>query len=432
VTSTDFRARGHAFIDALADFLDEDGPVFPLRDPEAALARYTLAREEPAALLARVLRDSIKLHSPRYVGHQVTPPAPSAALWDLASGLLNNGMGVFEMGAAGVAIEQAVIRWMARKLGLPDGADGIFTHGGSMGNLTALLAMREAKCRSWDAGSRELPAVLVAETAHYSIKRAVQIMGWGAGGAIPVPVDARFRLRPDVLSMAHDRRVIGVVASAASTGTGAYDPIPPIADFCARHDLWLHVDGAHGASAAVSTRYRHLVDGIGRADSVVWDAHKMLNVPALATAVLYRDTASSLLPFREEAAYLFHGDARWDLGHRTLECTKRMISLALYATLAERGEEALDAYVTDKYDQARRFAARLRDAGFEVIEPDANIVCFRPRSGDVPRLREKLLDRFYVVQTTIAGAPWLRATIINPATTDDDLAELITACSGAR
>jgi L-2,4-diaminobutyrate decarboxylase len=427
---SDLRARGHAFVDAIADFLDEDGPVFPLRDPAEALARYTLAPEEPAALLRRVLGDSIKLHSPRYVGHQVTPPHPEAALWDLVASILNNGMGVFEMGAAGVAIEQAVIRWMAAKLGLPDGADGIFTHGGSMGNLTALLAMREAKCASWDAGSNELPAVLVAESAHYSIKRSVQIMGWGAGGAIPVPVDARFRLRPDALSLPEGRRVIGVVASAASTGTGAYDPIPPIADFCARHDLWLHVDGAHGASAAVSAKYRHLVDGIGRADSVVWDAHKMLNVPALATAVLYRDTRSSLLPFREEAAYLFHGDQRWDLGHRTIECTKRMISLALYATLASpaRGEAWLDAYVTEKYDQARRFAARARAAGLEVIEPDANIVCFRPSGKDVPALRTKLLDRFYVVQTTI-GAPWLRVTIINPATTDADLDELIRACS---
>jgi L-2,4-diaminobutyrate decarboxylase len=147
-----------------------------------------------------------------------------------------------------------------------------------------------------DRGQSAAPplAVLVATTAHYSIDRAVRILGWGAGGAIPVAVDAQHRLRPDDLpravaaARAAGRTPIAVVASAGSTATGAFDPLPAIADVCAEAGLWLHVDGAHGAAAALTPAHAHLVAGIERADSVVWDAHKLLAMPALCTAVIYQ------------------------------------------------------------------------------------------------------------------------------------------------
>ncbi len=140
-------------------------------------------------------------------------------------------------------------------------------------------------------------------------------MGWGAEGLIPVPVDERFKMRADALdgalrqAHASGRKVIAVSASSCSTATGAFDPLEPIADFCRQHGLWLHVDGAHGASASLTPKYRSLLAGIERADSVVWDAHKMLLMPALLTAVVFRNGSPSFHAFAQHASYLFAGAA---------------------------------------------------------------------------------------------------------------------------
>jgi L-2,4-diaminobutyrate decarboxylase len=458
-----FRRQGHQLVDQLADYLagaTRGGPlpVLPWASPAENVARFPADfPEAPAgelsALLARVLAGSHHLHHPRYVGHQVSAPVPLAALCDFASSLLNNGMAVYEMGPVATAMERNVLGWMARVLGLPEGAGGVLTSGGSAGNLTALLAARQAKAGydAWNGGAPAGPplTVLVAETAHYSLSRAVKVMGWGTGGVTPVPVDARFRLRPDALEDARaaalraGRKPIAVVASAGSTATGAFDPLGAVADFCERHDLWFHVDGAHGASTALSEKYRDRVAGIARADSVVWDAHKLMLMPALVTAVLFRDGARSFDAFSQEASYLFHGeDPRpWsDVALRTLECTKEMMALKLYACLQLLGTRLFADAVTETFELARRFADKLQAAGdFELaVPPDCNIVCFRhtppglsPAARDALQghLRERLVREggFYLVQTTLPGGVYLRTTLINPLTTDADLDALLAA-----
>jgi L-2,4-diaminobutyrate decarboxylase len=241
------------------------------------------------------------------------------------------------------------------------------------------------------------------------------------------------------------RKVLGVVANAGSTPVGAFDPLEPIADFCAREGLWLHVDGAHGAAAALSPKYRGLVAGIGRADSVVWDAHKMLLIPALVTAVLFRDARHSWEPFAEEAPYLFPGRDReagvewYDVAHRTLECTKRMMAFELYAVLAAWGPALLGDYVTRCFDLGRRFGELLEETpDFELpVFPEANIVCFRyvplgrdeDLDGVQDRVRRRLLEdgSFYLVQTRLDGAVHLRTTLIHPRTSEAALAALLTA-----
>ncbi|RKI35819.1 pyridoxal-dependent decarboxylase, partial [Corallococcus sp. AB004] len=245
------------------------------------------------------------------------------------------------------------------------------------------------------------------------------------------------------------RKAIAVVASAGSTATGAFDPLEPVADFAERHGLWFHVDGAHGAAASLSPKYRAQVKGIERADSVVWDAHKGLLMPALVTAVLFRDGARSFDAFSQEAHYLFHGDgddARpySDVGLRTLECTKEMMPLKVYACLSVLGTRVFEEAVTASYDQARRFAGMLTAApDFELaLEPDCNIVCFRHTPAHVPpegwdalqvRLREALVSRgsFYLVQTRLPRGVYLRTTLIHPLTGDSDLEALLDALRSA-
>lgn len=465
-----FRAEGHRLIDQLADYLGAAAggamPVLLWRPPAALEPSFPPSfpdgPAEPggagalAALIERVLSHSNHLHHPRFIGHQVSAPLPLAALCDLVSALLNNGMAVYEMGPASTMMERSVIRWLGERLGFGGAADGVLSSGGSMGNLTALLAARRARAGfdAWGAGDAAGPplAILASEHAHYCVERAARIMGWGEGGVIRVPVDEQHRLRPEALAPALDeaarrgRRVIGVVASAGSTATGAFDPLDAIAEVCEARGLWMHVDGAHGASAALSPRYRALVAGIERADSVVWDAHKMMLMPALVTAVLFRDGRHGYQAFAQEAEYLFlREDAPFDIGSRTLECTKRMMSLKLYAGLSILGERLFGDHVTRAFDLGRRFGEMLREAGdFELpVSPACNIVCFRhvPRGAAgaealdalQERARRRLRDdgSFYVVQTRLGGKTWLRVTIMSPLTTEQDLGALIEAVRAA-
>lgn len=455
-----FRELGHRLIDRLAGYLArstggaDDLPVLPWATPERmAEAWPSNFPEGPGAdaleLLGRYVAQSIHIHHPRFAGHQVGPALPLAALADLVASLVNNSNAIHEMSPAGTAMERSVIRWMADALGFPPEAGGVLTSGGSLANLTALLAARQAKAGddAWTEGNGGGPpmAVMASAEAHYSVDRAARIMGWGQEGVILVPVDADYRLDPTALEDGYQaatragRRVIALVANAGSTATGAFDPLEAMADFAAAHNLWLHVDGAHGAPVVLSGKYRHLVRGIERADSVAWDAHKMMLMPSLASAALFRQEAHSAQAFAQEASYLLAGGASeewYNLGHRTLECTKRVMSLKLYVALAVVGTRFFADYVTTQIDLARRFGQMIAESpDFELAtRPQGNIICFRYAPWGIAdpnelqaRVRRRIIEsgRFFIVQAWLRGSLYLRSTLLNPFATERDLAALL-------
>lgn len=450
-TGDHFRKNGHALVDTLADYLDAAGrgalsAVMPRGTPSAFAARFdgdfpATGSGDVVGVIGEVLAGSTALQHPGFLGHQVATPLPDAALCELSAALLNNGMAVFEMGPAASAMERAVLAHLSKAVGFPATAGGILTSGGSVGNLTALLAARQAKAGFdvWREGLRKRPqlVVYVAETAHYSVARALRMLGLGDAGVLAVPVDAQMRMRVDALSelirrsRRRGRRPIAVVASVCSTAAGAFDPIDAIADVCEREKLWLHADGAHGAALALSDTHRATVRGIERADSIVWDAHKMMLMPALITAVLFRDAAAGARAFSQDAGYLFDEvgrDESWsEIGRRTLECTKRMMSLHLYAMLKAHGTQLFSAHVDAMCTLARHLAEGARQRGLELlVEPECNIVCFRrpgASGGLTAAVRRTLLaeGRFYIVQVHLASGLWLRCTVLNPRTTTADV-----------
>lgn len=449
-----FRDTAHALVERLADYLEEvqrSGAVPVLHDhePEGMVGAWQLPARpaggvDPLALLGDVLARANHLHHPGYMGHQVAAPLPLAALCDFVMALLNNSSAVYEMGPVAMPVERVVVDWMARKLGMPAGAGGVFTSGGSLGNLTALLAARHAKA---DSNDPRPPAFLVSEQAHYSVGRALRTMGLGAASCVPVPVDGGYHLRldalPAALAEAQERgvRPVAVVASACTTATGSYDPLAGIADFCAEHGLWMHVDAAHGGAACLSETHRHRLAGIERADSVVWDAHKMLMMPSLSTAVLFRTDDDAYLAFEEEASYLFSGQRReewYNLGHRTLECTKHSGALKLFVALQVYGESLFAEYVDYAYGLATQFHAMLQAApDFEAaVVPESNIVCFRYRPAHVDdldglqaALRRRVIatGHFYLVQTRLHDGLYLRTALMNPHTGVEQLESLLGA-----
>ncbi|HEY4421765.1 MAG TPA: pyridoxal-dependent decarboxylase, partial [Pseudonocardia sp.] len=258
------------------------------------------------------------MHHPAYLAHQDASPDFPAALADFINGVGNNPTAIYEMGAAGTTVEFAVLEWMLEKVGFGADGGGVLTHGGSLSNLTALLAARAAaEPDAWVEGNPADLALLAPPSAHYSLARATGILGLGPKCVVRLAVDDLGRIDVARLpeSLDHGRRLIALVANACATGTGLCDDPRGVGEFCGVHGIRFHVDGAHGASALLSDEHRPLLDGIELADPVIWDAHKMLRTSSLM-AVLTRRHADLDAGLQQEGSYVFYGDQRFG-PHRT-------------------------------------------------------------------------------------------------------------------
>lgn len=453
-----FREEAHRLVDQLADYLavvqsQQLETVIPYQSPEENFLFWQQNAQEGVGassdFFAEVIQRSTHLHHPRYMGHQVSPPLPMAAMAGMLTSLLNNGMAVYEMGLVSNPLERILSELLTQKIGFGTEASGLLTSGGTLANLTALLTARATQTEVWENGHEQPLAVLVSEEAHYCIDRAARIMGMGSGGIVKIPTNARFQMQTELLedyyqkAVQSGRKVIAVVGSACSTSTGAYDDLVAIADFCEKHQLWFHVDGAHGGAVVFSERYKPLVKGIERADSVVIDWHKMLLTPALATALLFKRNQDSFQTFHQKAQYLWanQGSQEWfNSGKRTFECTKLMMSVKIYAILKTYGEEIFTENVEILHGLSVRFAQIVNERkGFELaLAPESNIVCFRfvgeGRTTEQIQtlnaaIRQKLLEEgaFYIVQTTLRDKLYLRVSLMNPLTTEEDLTALLDA-----
>ena len=462
----DFRIQGHALIDLLADQLAQQlagrGKVLDWREPadEDLRWRQPLPQTpalDAAGLLARLKNDilpgNLAIHHPHNLGHQVATPLPQAALCDLVAALANQAMAVYETGPSATMLERQVLRWLAELVGWPQ-AQGVLTSGGAQANLTALLAARQATLHrhgidAWcdGVGARRL-RILASEHAHYSVARAAGIMGLGSTAVIKVAADATGGMRLDALAAAHracldeNAIVIAVAATAGCTPTGSIDPLREIGQYCHAQQLWLHVDGAHGAAMLLSSQRRGQLDGIELADSLTWDGHKLLYMPAAVSAVLFRRAADSYAAFAQDASYLFQGESAeaeaYNVSYRTLECTKRMMGLKLWAAFSLYGVEGLGALVDEVCGRARLFAELVAaHPQFELLmAPQSNIVCFRhlqpglagpALSRHQAALRQQIVQSgaFHLTQVEYRGEIWLRVTVMNPFTERMHLAALL-------
>lgn len=467
VTVEDWTAVRDALQQYLATAQDHSGPVIqqpPIAELASSLAvdEWILRGELRGSALAQFLRTylgaSTRLHHAGYMAHQVAIPEPLAAVGALVEAITNNVGNLYEMGPAATTIEFALLNWMLRKVGwkaMPapgvasHGEDariiggGTFTNGGSLANLTALFAARSrVSPHAWRAGIPHHLVVIVPESAHYSIARAVDLLGLGQDSMVAPPTTPDGRIRPDALGpliqelWCQGREILAVVATAGATGSGLFDDLEAIGSVCQETATWLHVDGAHGASALLSDVHRHLLAGVVRADSLTWDAHKMLRTPALCTALLVRDHRVLDAAFHQDASYLFHDKDQpgVDFLHRTLECTRSGVGLRLFLALAAHGERGIAGYIDRQVALAKEAGAYLASTpGITLaVEPEFNIVCFRVEGNDGLQLeiRRRLLVHgdHYVTTTRLRGQRWLRLALMSPATEIDDIRRLVIEC----
>jgi L-2,4-diaminobutyrate decarboxylase len=238
------------------------------------------------------------------------------------------------------------------------------------------------------------------------------------------------------------REVMAVVATAGSTATGSFDDLERIGPLCVERGIWLHVDGAHGASALLSPRRRALVAGLRHASSIAWDPHKMLLLPLAAGTLLVREEATLARAFAQRAPYLFHegeGGREWDQGPRSFACSRRFDALKLWVALRRHGADGLGALYDHLCDLAARLAAALRaHPAFIVLHaPESNILCFRWQgdgargNAELDRFNRLLRERYnasgagWITTTVLEGRQVLRVTIMNPRTTPAHLDALV-------
>lgn len=342
-------------------------------------------------------------------------------------------------------IEKKLISWMCGLAGYPKESGGLFVSGGSIANLTALTAARDAKLSYDEFGSA---VVYVSDQTHYSVAKGLHIIGFRRDQIQIIPADEYFRMDISALQSAvmndisNGRKPFAVVASAGTTNTGSIDPLPEISSVCLKYGMWMHVDGAFGASALLSERYRKDLSGIELSDSLSWDAHKWLLQTYGCSVVLVRDQSLLADSFAAHPEYLKDsenpdGSAEfWDLGP---ELTRPARSLKLWITLQAVGSSEIGNFIEHGCAMAEFAEKTIReDPDWEIISPARlGIVNFRfaPREkiseNELNRINQSISSEisesgFALIFTTeLNGKKVLRMCTINPQTTEADIIDTI-------
>jgi aromatic-L-amino-acid decarboxylase len=358
-----------------------------LREP---LPEEGVAPEDALDDAVRVLDASVSPSRPLYLAYIGSSGLEVGVLGAALTATYDVNLAVTAGGAE--LVERQALEWVASFIGYPY-SFGAFTSGGMTSNLTALLAARERAlpgARRDGLGGRR-GAIYCSDEAHHSIARAVEACGLGSANVRRLPLDDMRRMRPADLDAAIaadlDAGVtpVAVIANGGTTLTGAVDPLDAVADVCARHDVWLHVDGAYGLPAAATPTGAPLFGGLERADSLTLDAHKWLGVQKSCSLVLLRDGTALQDAFGHQERYMLHRDGELNAVDRTLEYSRPFRSAKLWLAFRIHGAAAFRHYLEHTLQLARRFEARVTDEPrFELLHrPQLSTVCFRhvPRDG---------------------------------------------------
>lgn len=420
--------------------LTDDNPLDkPL--PPAELARLAgvtisergIGARKALGVFEHVLAPAcITTDDPRYLSFIPSAPSKAAAAFDLVVSASALYGGSWLEGAGAVHAENEVLRWLANEFGLPATAGGVFVQGGTLGNLSALVAARET---ARERGIRpDRWRVVCSAEAHSSIASAARVMDVEV---VTVAPDAGGVLHGDAVRAAleeHGDSVFAVVATAGSTNFGIVDDIASVAEATREFGVWLHVDGAYGLAAALSPDARHYFAGLEHADSLIVDPHKWLFAPFDACALLYRDPELGRRAHTQHAEYLdtLTETSDWSPSDFAAHLTRRARGLPLWFSLATYGAEVYRDAITEAITLAERIAAEIesRDELELVRRPQLSVVVFERRGwskDDYTAWSNRLLDdqHAFVTPSSHAGRTNARFAILNPRTTFEDLVGIL-------
>src|SRR5438876_6926437 len=438
----EMREFGYRVVDLLAEHFAnvQDGPVGAKRDPAQLISLFDQDPPEtgcdPKELLAQLERDvfpnNLHVDHPRFFAFVPGPNNFISTMADALAAGFNVFNGTWLGGSAAAAVELEVIGWFCRWCGFPENAGGLFVSGGSVANMTALVAARHAVLKDRIEGA----TVYFSDQTHSSVERALRVIGFAPAQLRKLPSDDQFRLSIDSVSaaIAQDRaaglRPFCIVANAGTTNTGAVDPMSELADLAAKEKLWLHVDGAFGAASILSKRGREMLDGLDRADSLTLDPHKWLFQSFECGCVLVRDAAILKSAFKIKADYLrdvYRETEEINPCDYGIQLTRSLRALKVWLSLHTFGVAAFRQAITRGFVLAELAERELRARkGWQILSPaQMATVCFR--FGNSDELQTRLVDEMMkdgyalLTSTELRGAVSLRLCTINPRTTEEDI-----------
>lgn len=459
----EFRRLGHALVDRIAGFLEtiRTDSVTPGETPSqlrALVGRPPLPDRgaAPEKLLAEaadlVIGHSLRNGHPRFMGYITSSAAPIGALADLLASAVNPNVGAWELAPAASEIEAITVRWIAELVGFPPDCGGLLVSGGNMANMVCFLTGRRAMAgedvRAAGLGPGPRFRVYVSTATHTWVQKAADLFGLGTEAIRWIPTDPASRMDPAALRsrLEADRaagdRPLMVVANAGTVSTGAVDPIREIAALCRAENVWLHVDGAYGAPAAVLPDAPPDLHALALADSLAVDPHKWLYAPIEAGCVLVRDPGRLPEAFSYTPSY-YHfeteGEAPpinfYELGPQN---TRGFRALKVWLGLRQAGRSGYAGMIADDCRMAQElFRAAAAHPDIEALTLGLSIATFRYRPADLApggaeveeyldRLNEELLRRLktggelFVTNAVVGGRFVLRACIVNFRTTVED------------
>jgi glutamate/tyrosine decarboxylase-like PLP-dependent enzyme len=413
----------------------------PAPAPDAA----SPAADVLAEFRARVAPLTYNAQHPGSFSYFTPPPLPMSIAGEVLAQWTQQGVDVWHAGPVGAFVEEEVVRWLRDLVGMPDGSWGVLTSGGVMANLMALAVARDVHLtaiRGSDAAPRgralEDIRVYASDQAHFSIARALDVLGFPPGTLRIVASDAAFRLQAVAVAaaIAEDRAAgltpLALAAVAGSTNTGSVDDVPGLADLSAREGLWLHVDAAYGGAARLSKRDAPRVQGLDRADSVTVDPHKWFFQAYDIGGLVVRRRDDLLRTFHSAPEYYASNrpeDEPLNWYQYSLEGTRRFRALKLWMSWKHLGTSGLGSLVERTMDLAAYLAARVREAGdFDMAaDPELSVVCFRHLPDGYDRWPPERVDAYearlqralevdgtaWVSVTSLRGRTYLRAGVVN-------------------
>nr|WP_052478874.1 pyridoxal-dependent decarboxylase [Kibdelosporangium sp. MJ126-NF4]CEL21012.1 Aromatic-L-amino-acid decarboxylase [Kibdelosporangium sp. MJ126-NF4]CTQ95474.1 Aromatic-L-amino-acid decarboxylase (EC 4.1.1.28) [Kibdelosporangium sp. MJ126-NF4] len=388
----------------------------------------------------RVLPNSTTIAHPRFLAYVTGPPNGIAPYVEAIAAAINQNCNFAQLSPAASVIEQSVVRWLAGLFGWGGQSGGIITDGGSMATLNALTTALHAHCPDFRARglqAQQAPLVLyTSEQAHRSVDKAAAILGLGLGNVRAIPTDSDFRMRADVLrqvvedDLAAGLRPFCVVATSGTVATGAIDPIDEIADICADHGLWLHIDGAYGGLFVLSERVRAALAACTRADSISVDPHKLLFAPMEAGCLIVRDRRRLADAFSFSSSYLTVADDPLMVDYMDYgpQLSRSFKAFKVWGALRAFGVGAFRGAIDENLDLARYFAERVTASPvMELMAPvTLTAVCLRLTTID-GSAHDTVLRKLNAEGTALLGPirlngrDGIRACVTNYRTTKADI-----------
>lgn len=406
-------------------------------DLDLALRARGRPLDEVLDALVRLFAATPATTGPRFWNQLFGGREAAATVADMLACLANNSMYTYKVAGPQVLVENAVLERLMAIAGFA-GGEAIIAPGGSMSNLCALLAARNEafdNARGGGADGRRA-RVYVSADAHYSLRKAAMVAGIGRDNVVAIDVDRDGRLDPAALAAAiaadRDAGLVPVMvnATAGTTVRGAFDPIDAMADVCAAHQVWLHVDGAFGGSLLLSPTSAGRLDGLARADSFTWDAHKLMGVPLVCSALMVRQRGLLSRHLGENASYLFQGDGdELNPGTRSLQCGRRNDAVKLWAAWQHFGDDGWQARIERQLALACGLADRIEARpSLRLIErPPSLTVCFVADGVASEAICARLAaeQRQLIGHANVAGEVVIRAAVVDPSHSEADLDGLL-------